>query len=431
MRVALLFSLLSAFAWGNPTVSDFQYQQPLSTSNNQPLYQLSLPLEVYQHSQRSDLGDLRVFNSAGELVPYTLRKPPAIERPQEIVSLPFFPQITQENTAGSRTQIQRNPDGSLIEITQGAQQKDIVSYLVDASKIKTPINRIRFRWQNPEYSGAVSIEASDDLQHWHQLQRGNVLSLQYQNQRLSQETLALPNTTAKYLRLRWPDGAPELQSVEVGLLEGQVQPPQEWQTVTITKAEHGALFFTTLSATPIDQMRVTLPELNTVVRSQLYSRPRSDAAWQPRWQGVLYRLQKNNVEIKNTPSMFGPNSHTEWKLQIDTQGGGIGKGQVKIEMGWTPSTLIFVARGQPPFSLAYGNKNIQSAAQSEADLLITPNQAITRAGVASAVQNPNPNTQKDLANQKKWLLWGALLVAVGVLAVMARSLIRQLKSQKP
>ena len=139
---------------------------------------------------------------------------------------------------------------------------------------------------------------------------------------------------------------------------------------------------------------------------------------------------RNNIEISNTPAMFIPNSHTEWKLQLDTQGGGIGQGQVKIEMGWTPSTLIFVARGQPPFTLAYGNKIIQSAAQSEADLLITPNQQIARASVASAVLNPNPSAQSDPAQQKKWLLWGALLAAVGVLAVMARSLMGQLKSQK-
>ena len=79
---------------------------------------------------------------------------------------------------------------------------------------------------------------------------------------------------------------------------------------------------------------------------------------------------------------------------------------------------------------AYGNKIIQSAAQSEADLLITPNQQIARASVASAVLNPNPSAQSDPAQQKKWLLWGALLAAVGVLAVMARSLMGQLKSQK-
>jgi len=430
MRNWLILGLISSSAWANPIPADFHYSQNLITPSGNAQYQLSLPIDVYQHGQRSDLGDVRVFNAAGELVPYTLRTPPAIEAKPETISLAFFPQTEQKNTAGSRTQIQRNPDGSLLAITQQALQKDIVTYLVDASKIKTPLSSIAFTWQNPEYSGAVIVEASDDLQQWRELQRGNVLNLQYQNQQLAQQTLLLPNTSAKYLRLSWPDGAPQLQSVDVGLHKGKTQALHEWQTAHISRSEQGALFFHTLTATPVDQMRITLPEINTVVRAQLYSRQRSDAAWQSRWQGVLYRLMRNNIEISNTPAMFSPNSHTEWKLQLDTQGGGIGQGQVKIEMGWTPSTLIFVARGQPPFTLAYGNKIIQSAAQSEADLLITPNQPIASACVASAVLNPNPTEQSDPAQQKKWLLWGALLVAVGVLAVMARSLIGQLKSPK-
>ncbi|MGL4996714.1 MAG: DUF3999 family protein, partial [Deefgea sp.] len=160
------------------------------------------------------------------------------------------------------------------------------------------------------------------------------------------------------------------------------------------------------------------------------SRPRSDAAWQARWQGVLFRIKNNAIETSNTPAMFSPNNHTEWRLQIETQGGGIGNGQAKIEMGWSPSTLLFVARGNSPFTLAYGNKTIGSAAQSETDLLLTPSSVIPNASVASAVLNPNPTAQSDPAQQKKWLLWGALILAVGVLAVMARSLIAQLKSQK-
>ncbi|WP_027468401.1 DUF3999 domain-containing protein [Deefgea rivuli] len=434
MRLWLLVGLLSSAAWGNPKPADFNYSQALITPSGSAQYQLSLPLNVYQHSQRSDIGDLRVFNAAGELVPYALRTPPALAPTQHSVSLPFFPQTELQNTAGSSTQIQRNSDGSLVQITQQALQKNIVSFLVDASKIKAPLSSITFAWQNPEYSGTVVIEASDDLQRWHELQRGNVLSLQYQDQQLAQQTLTLPKSKAKYLRLSWPDGAPQLHSVQVGLLNGQVAAQHEWQSVGISKSKQDALLFNTLTATPVDQMRITLPEVNTVVRAQLYSRPRSDAAWQSRWQGVLYRLVRNKAELNNTPAMFSPNSHTQWKLQLDTQGGGLGSGQAKIEMGWIPSTLLFVARGNPPFTLAYGNKAISSAAQSEADLLIdpaTPIGAASAASAASAMANATPPSESDPAQQKKWLLWGALILAVGVLALMARSLIRQLKPPAP
>ncbi len=427
MRLWLVLALISSAAWANPQSADFHYSQSLTTQSGSAQYQLSLPLAVYQHSQRSDLGDVRVFNADGELVPYTLRTPPAIAPATQWIALPLFPQTEAKNTDGSHTQIQRNADGSLIQITQQALQTNITSFLLDKSQLKKPINAIRFAWQNSDYSGGVLIEASDDLQVWREIQRGTVLSLQFQGQQLAQQMLELPQTSAKYLRLHWPDGAPQLREVQVGLVTAQAIQAHEWQTASISQTESGALYFSTDIATPIDQMRVTLPQVNTIVRATLSSRPRSDAAWLARWQGVLYRIAKNNNEISNTPAMFSPNSHIEWKLQIDTQGGGIGNGPAKIEMGWTPSTLIFVARGNPPFTVAYGNKNIRSAAQSETDLLITPESAIANASTASAVLNPNPTTQGDATQQKKWLLWGALILAVGILAVMARSLIQQLK----
>ena len=58
MRSWLLFALLSSAAWGNPTPADFHYSQNIITQSGSAQYQLSLPLDVYQHSQRSDLGDL-------------------------------------------------------------------------------------------------------------------------------------------------------------------------------------------------------------------------------------------------------------------------------------------------------------------------------------------------------------------------------------
>ena len=78
MRLWLLAALLSSAAWSNPNVVDFNYNQALITPSGSAQYQLSLPLSVYQHSQRSDIGDLRVFNAAGELVPYALRTPSAL-----------------------------------------------------------------------------------------------------------------------------------------------------------------------------------------------------------------------------------------------------------------------------------------------------------------------------------------------------------------
>jgi len=54
---------------------DFAYAVPLQFEGQDALYQATLPLSVYQNTVRSDLGDLRVFNAQGEVVPHMLRQP--------------------------------------------------------------------------------------------------------------------------------------------------------------------------------------------------------------------------------------------------------------------------------------------------------------------------------------------------------------------
>jgi len=52
---------------------DFAYGIPLRTSGQDALQQLEVPRAVYEGVVRADLGDLRVFNAAGEVVPHAFR----------------------------------------------------------------------------------------------------------------------------------------------------------------------------------------------------------------------------------------------------------------------------------------------------------------------------------------------------------------------
>jgi hypothetical protein len=70
--------------------SDFAYGLPLTVANDHALHALTVPLAVYEKSTRKDLGDVRVFNGAGSVVPHALRQ---VSRQEEEVrhSIPFFP----------------------------------------------------------------------------------------------------------------------------------------------------------------------------------------------------------------------------------------------------------------------------------------------------------------------------------------------------
>ena len=90
----LLAGLAAAVpAAAEPTPARFACGMPVTVSGDSPFYEMELPLAVYRGSVRSDLGDLRVFNAAGRIVPHALRRPGNRTLREEVTAseLPFFP----------------------------------------------------------------------------------------------------------------------------------------------------------------------------------------------------------------------------------------------------------------------------------------------------------------------------------------------------
>ena len=52
---------------------------------------------------------------------------------------------------------------------------------------------------------------------------------------------------------------------------------------------------------------------------------------------------------------------TELKLQVDERGGGLGADAPALRFAVRATQLVFLARGEPPFSLALGNASVKAA----------------------------------------------------------------------
>src|ERR1700733_7144515 len=71
---------------------DFAYGQSTIPARDAAAYRFALPLTVYQDTFREDLGDLRVFNADGVVVPFSLSRPtPQMLIHKAPVALPLFP----------------------------------------------------------------------------------------------------------------------------------------------------------------------------------------------------------------------------------------------------------------------------------------------------------------------------------------------------
>src|SRR2546423_13325795 len=105
---------------------------------------LELRRAVYRGAVRRDLGGLRVFNRAGEVVPHAFRPRATTEgQKREQVTLPFFPLYGEDakQLDGLSLRVERRPSGTIIRHDErsGKQpSKKLLAYLVEATTFRDP-----------------------------------------------------------------------------------------------------------------------------------------------------------------------------------------------------------------------------------------------------------------------------------------------------
>jgi len=456
----LLLAAGAALAAERPT--DFAYGVTLEVDSKEALYEVTLPASAYRGVVRADLADVRVFNGAGEGVPHAWRPRRMAETESvKAVALTLFP-LKAEAGAGVDAisiRVRRGPGGrSSIDVTSTFQdarkgvEKHTVGYLVDLAAFDRALRAIEFEWQPaPDgFAGKLRVDASDDLGSWRTLvAAAPLVNLEVAGQRLQQKRVELPQQKVKYLRLSWvPQGTgaafPELASASGEPVERTVEAAREWTQMEPAKGEKpGEYLFDLRGRHPVDRVRLHLPEPNTVAQVELLTRDKSDQPWRSLARGVVYRLRRGESEITSPELTVGLSTDRYWLLRVDQRGGGIGAGSPRLEAGWVPHSLVFAARGEPPFQLAYGNRDAKPAGYPIETLIPGYRDAGApriRAAKAGAQQIINVSGARALEQQelggearlketvdwKRWSLWGALILGVVILGAMAWRLARQL-----
>ncbi|HYS64412.1 MAG TPA: DUF3999 domain-containing protein [Paraburkholderia sp.] len=434
LAIACVWTSAQANAAGH-----FAQRFALELEDGAAYYSVMLPAAVYAASQRSDLGDVRVFNGAGEPVPYSLdaprepaRTPPAL-RPARWFPLP----TAARGSTGAPLGVTIASDGSLraTAAPPGRAQHD--TDLIDAGHAPRTgrVNALVVHLRDDNYQGRVTVESSDDLRNWQPAGDAQLLKVSYNGSTLSQDRIELDGMHARYLRLRWLDGAPYVESIDMevqaaGAGEARRADAQRlWREGIVAHAgpKAGEYFFETGGPYPIDRLRLNLPQPNTVAPAVVYSRAGLEPAWRQVSSATLYRLHNEAVEQSNPPLELASDTDRQWRVVVDTRSGGLGSGTLTVAAGWRPATLTFVARGAAPFTLAVGSAAAVSSAVSREDLLMGASSvaATARLGDAlSAWQGDAQSVGKDPDASRRYLLWAALLLGVGSLGAIAWRLAR-------
>lgn len=442
------------------TAADYSAGLPLVTRAGEAMHRVELPLSVYAGIQYADLRDVRVFNRAGELVPFALAGDrPAPPPPGSAFTPPVFPVWGEVGKAPNQldVRIEQRDDGSVVSIkTKGLKdalgnkgskgklrtpvERYAIAYIIDASKIDSPIAAMTPQWRAaPEnYVGTVRIEAGEDLKEWRPLLIGAPLAFLSQGgARLIQDSYRFTPVRAKYFRIVLSPRAPEMVALNA---EGpSTQPETRRQSVRVSGragTNPGEIEFDLGLRAPVDRIRIVVPQPNALAPLRLDVRPDPRGEWRPVVATVAYRIVRDGIELASPAVPIALNPSPRWRAVVDQSGGGFGSALPELEASWPVRNLVFLARGEGPFLLAFGRQDAQPA-QLPLSTLIPGYQdggetafPLAETGALRSAPAPAPSRMPQFigdADPKKVGLWAALIIGVLVLALMAWRLSRQLK----
>ena len=163
----------------------------------------------------------------------------------------------------------------------------------------------------------------------------------------------------------------------------------------------------------------------------MVGRSEGKGAWRPLAQGLLYRLPENGTEIRQDELQLPGWPVQQLRLQVDPRGGGLGTEPPTVQVAVRASQLVFLQRGSAPYRLALGRAGAHSAALPLTTLIPAYQpQRLQQLGHAELLAEATLSTRLEATaaaggDWKRWGLWAVLLLGVGMLALMAISLLRR------
>jgi hypothetical protein len=429
---------------GAQAPADFAQRQPLATAAAKAFQRIELPDSVYDGAGRPDLGDLRVFNADGGLVPYAFMPRPApvaFGAPRR--PLAFFPltvDTTRPEAGDLSINVRRDAAGTTVDVRSRdgtpVSGTRVVGYLVDAGADAAPLVALVL----PLPAGAtvnarLRIDASDDLGRWRTVVAdAPLLSLEFNGRRLTRDRIELPPLQARYLRITWLAAAgPELTAVEGAVGDRIVERPRRVRKAPGT-ADGEAFVFDLGAALPVDRLTLELPEVNTVTPIVWEARVNVQDKWRYVGAAVAYRLRGDAGESVDAGYALAATTIRYVRARLDPKAGGVGATPPTLAAAWYPQEIVFAARGNDPFELAYGSRTAAPVALSMATLVpgYVPGKPLPdNVGTAALSATPsaiNRSALRDPLDVKRWLLWGTLVAASLLLGYMALRLSRQMRA---
>jgi len=422
--------------------ADFAFGMPIVAPADASAYRVALPADVYRDAVRQDLADIRVFNARGEVVPYSLSRPsPRTAARGPGTALALFALHGDSPAASDAVRVTIDSPTAAVKLqTQGttAPPGPIRQYILDGRALAVPVAALQLTWPDDaaDFAGRLRVDASDDFASWRTLsEAAPIANLHANGRKLVNNRVELPATRAKYWRLSWiGKSAPfELTSAVAEPADSRIEAERSTLEVAASAggAARGEYQFDLGARLPVERINLGLPEPNTVIGVELLSRRQPQDPWRLVADRQFYRVNTADAELRNLPVDVATNSDRYWLARAVGPSGLPTGAPLRLQVAWTPSDIVFLARGSAPFMLTYGSALAPAA---ETDLSALPTAVtVTRATLGARRQLGG---QARLAKPaefpwKQALLWAVLGLSVCLLAWMAYRVSREMGEIAP
>ncbi|TFW33114.1 DUF3999 family protein [Massilia horti] len=461
----------AVMAAAEPTTRDsaaeYSHLIPLTVSGRQGIVQFQLPRDAYLRSHSANLNDLRLFDADGRKLSFSLTAPPAQSRTsRRAAPVRIFP-VFEAGRAGSPLphglEIRTSADGSVLSVTTRGtvalnQPADLLSSLIldigpaagpDGKQAGQLIDALRLTLPagTSNYSARVAVEVSDDLKSWRTVGESNLNWLvNNQTEQIANDRLEFAPTASRYVRLSWVEGNPIEFAKIIAEFPIASSSPRHVETLLVA-AQPGRfgqdLFYPTPVAIPVEKLGLQLTQQNVslpAVLGQYVERPsrnlRADRTYEftPKLKATFFQFAQDGARRASGDLPIASTHAENWVLRPD----GPLTEQPALRITWSPATIVFVANGRQPFTLAVGRPDAQSAQLPlsqvapgfTADELRAVEQAVPG---ATREQTPTaPNQTMSPVESARWrivVLWAILILGVAILGFMAWKLTAQMRNE--
>ncbi|PIE53903.1 MAG: hypothetical protein CSA35_08835 [Dethiosulfovibrio peptidovorans] len=454
--VLVLILLMPCRTWGKASEKpvsrmDFIHECEITgTGLDGAFHRFSIPIEVYGGLIQFQNHDLAIFDSNGEIVPFTVvsdvTDSEAIPVRSE-VSLPFF-ELPRENRDGevggtpTDISVRIDADVRVVELREGRVHDRSFSdrrYLLDLASIFPGGDPNSYRLDlrgsgDVELNAKVDVFRSDNLRDWSTVCRGiPLIRLRRGDARLDSGEIELLSAPGRYLVLgvRGAGSAFSLTEVRCSFLVRQGVSEDEFAEFDgVLAPDHRVVEYDLGGAFPVTRLDFVLREPG-LYRASCSSRSEPGMPWRAAGEAVLFRVRESNSDgtfRANSAISIGRREDRYWRLDFGKK---FSAPPPRLRIGWHSGTVYFLTQGRAPWILAFGSTRKDLMLQTP-HLLRNLHSSATMETVISASLAPKPDKEGrrvehgrlNGAEWQRWLVWSLLILGALLLSGIAWRLLR-------